>query len=321
MKNKIYTTKGIYLYTPIKLFLGRKVIDRNVCKNNLLEFKKILDNENLKFGLIFGTLLGAIREKNFIEYDEDVDVYVLDENKEKILSLLFIFKNHGFDVARYDGELLTIIKDNDYIDIYFFKKKFFKRRVCMQYEYYSEFFNKFTKTPFLGEMFNTPNNYKIFLNELYGKDWMIPKKDAHAEATPKVSRLEQLKMLIKKKLSLNIYNENYAFSKKFNYLYKQIENLKKNNEMYLIYGAGTVSNLIFNLIKGRIVTRIDMKSVLIDLDIEQNKIYSVENIKNIKYDKIIISVLGREKEITNNLTKKFNISKDRIITFNLEDKL
>ncbi len=91
MKNEIITKNGLYFYLPIHLYLGRKLINRDVCRENLLDFKRILDEKNIQFGLMFGTLLGAVREKNFIEHDEDTDVYVLAEYRENILSLLFKF--------------------------------------------------------------------------------------------------------------------------------------------------------------------------------------------------------------------------------------
>lgn len=320
MKNKIITKNGVYSYLPIHLYLGRKLINRDVCKQNLLDFKRILDNEKIQFGIMFGTLLGAVREQNFIEHDEDTDVYVLAEYRENILSLLFKFKDNGFEVARYDESLLTIIRNNDYIDIYFFKKKFFKKRVCMQYGYDSNFFNKFEQIPFLDTTFNAPNNYLLLLEELYGKDWMIPKKNAHAECTPLLSIKEKIIGIIKSGVISNIYPYNYRFSKQFNMLHQQIKSLEKQEKYYLIYGAGKISDLIYTQIENNIVTRVDQKSNLIARDFQKEKIYSLNSIPLIKYDQIIVSVLGREKEIIKYLTSELHIPRDKIITFNLKAK-
>ena len=43
-------------------------LDKKISKENLLIFKKIADKNGLKFWLSFGTLLGAVREKDFIDY-------------------------------------------------------------------------------------------------------------------------------------------------------------------------------------------------------------------------------------------------------------
>ena len=74
--------------------------------------------------MIFGTLLVAVREKNFIIHDEDIDIYIFNEDKDKILELIYEFKKFGFDVARYEKKsLFSIIRNNEYINFYFFKKK------------------------------------------------------------------------------------------------------------------------------------------------------------------------------------------------------
>ncbi|GAI17296.1 unnamed protein product, partial [marine sediment metagenome] len=44
-------------------------MDIEAAKQDLLEIKEILDRLKIKFWLSDGTLLGAVREKNFISYD------------------------------------------------------------------------------------------------------------------------------------------------------------------------------------------------------------------------------------------------------------
>lgn len=110
---------------------------------------------------------------------------------------------------------------------------------------------------------------------------------------------------------------NYEFSKQFNIFHTKLQHLKMSNEQYVIYGAGTISNFIFSVIKDNIVTKIDKKSSLIDKNILQDEVYNPKNINHIRYDKIIISVLGREEEIMNYLTTELNVNIDQIITFNI----
>ena len=57
-----------------KLLLSKEM--SNICNF----FKKEL---NLEVYLIFGTLLGAIREKDFINHDYDVDLAYISNNKSK----------------------------------------------------------------------------------------------------------------------------------------------------------------------------------------------------------------------------------------------
>lgn len=172
---EIKTKNGIFYYESIQLYHGRKRINVEQCKKNLLTFKYIMDLNNIKFGIIFGTLLGAIRENNFIQHDEDVDVYVLQEDKDEILSLLSIFEQHGLRVVRYTDTILSLLSGGDYIDVYFPQKNFFGSMCVGEDCYASKYFIFKTKINFLGTYFYTPTNPECFLEEAYGKDWRVPK--------------------------------------------------------------------------------------------------------------------------------------------------
>lgn len=50
-------------------------ISFNQARSILFKAKELLESQNIKFYLIYGTLLGAIREHSFISHDYDVDIY------------------------------------------------------------------------------------------------------------------------------------------------------------------------------------------------------------------------------------------------------
>lgn len=176
----INTSKGIYKFEPTSLYYGRKFINKEVSKKNLLAFKSLFNLHDLKFGIIYGTLLGAIRDEDFIEHDEDTDTYVSERDRERVLALLFDLRKIGFEVARYENSLLSLIRDDDYIDIYFFKRNILNVYMCNGYIVQSKYMNEFSSISFLGETFNTLKNPKFFLEKTYGKDWRIPKAGCNA---------------------------------------------------------------------------------------------------------------------------------------------
>jgi phosphorylcholine metabolism protein LicD len=181
MKCVIKTREGEYQFKPRNLFHGRKKINKKIARENLLLLRDILRKTDIRWGLIFGTLLGAVREKNFISHDEDIDLYIFYEDKDKILELIYEFKKFGFDVARYEKKsLFSIIRNNEYIDFYFFKKKFFGRR-CLDYYIPNFFFKHNAKIKFFNKYFPTLNNARKYLEFQYGKDWKIPKINSHAK--------------------------------------------------------------------------------------------------------------------------------------------
>ena len=62
-------------------------------QTRLLEMAKkiaqILESENIPYQIAFGTLLGAVRHKGFIPWDDDFDFFLFDETYEKAMDVLF----------------------------------------------------------------------------------------------------------------------------------------------------------------------------------------------------------------------------------------
>lgn len=66
----------------------------------LAEFVKKCNQHNLKYFLFYGTLLGSIRHKGFIPWDDDIDLLMPREDIEKFVEL---FRDYYSDNAYLDG--------------------------------------------------------------------------------------------------------------------------------------------------------------------------------------------------------------------------
>ena len=64
----------------------------------LIDFDKVCKNNNIPYSLAYGTLLGAVRHKGFIPWDDDIDVIVTRENYVKLIDILNakLQTNHKF---------------------------------------------------------------------------------------------------------------------------------------------------------------------------------------------------------------------------------
>ncbi len=166
-----------YKYKNIPLFPGIKQIDKEIATDNLLLLKNFLYKNGIFFQLTAGTLLGAIRESDFISHDEDIDLAFNDNDRNRVLNLLPSLRNFGFELCRYDRrDLYSIMRNEEYIDLYFFKP--FKQglSICSGWVVKETHLTESITYKFKGEDFLIPQNYKEYLVVEYGENWMIPVK-------------------------------------------------------------------------------------------------------------------------------------------------
>lgn len=48
----------------------------------------LFEREGIRYSIAYGTLLGAVRHKGFVPWDDDLDLYVFDEDYDRALELL-----------------------------------------------------------------------------------------------------------------------------------------------------------------------------------------------------------------------------------------
>ena len=179
MYKRIKTSKGTYRYQFVPIFEGFKLIDKKIANENLQLLKKICEQNQLQFILMFGTLLGAVREHDFIDHDEDIDLVMDKKDLPAFLDMLFELRENGFEIARYERRgFLSIIRKGEYIDIYFFQPypEDETLRYCCQDICEKRFVKELAPIEFLGASYLAPKDYEGYLEHQYGKDWRTPVK-------------------------------------------------------------------------------------------------------------------------------------------------
>jgi hypothetical protein len=153
-----------------KKFIRPIGLDKNFAKENLLLMKKILDKNNIFFYLVCGTLLGAVRDKDFIDDDNDTDICIFLKDLPKLVLCVPELMKNGLIPLRINEKEVSFVKNNEYIDIEFLNEE-------------TKFTNSFDKINFCGEEFNIPNNIDEYLTQCYG-NWKV-KSNNHTWVLPK----------------------------------------------------------------------------------------------------------------------------------------
>ena len=69
------------------------------------EFHAVCEENNLKYFIIGGTLLGAIRHKGFIPWDDDIDVAMPRDDYEKLLKLGKQYFSYPYEIEHFSIEV------------------------------------------------------------------------------------------------------------------------------------------------------------------------------------------------------------------------
>lgn len=148
----------------------------------LVEIRDIMESLGVRMWLSAGTLLGAVRDHDFIPWDWNVSVGCFaDELNPKYEQLKSVLSERGFSLTPHDkGEYISLATKRDGI-------KFVIENVIIigewatrpEHKSPASFANSFTSILLRGEYFLCPANPEICVEWQYGADWRIPKRVAH----------------------------------------------------------------------------------------------------------------------------------------------
>lgn len=102
----------------------------------LSEIDKICKNNNIEYWLDFGSLLGAIRHKGFIPWDDDCDVSMINSDYRKFANIVNSDEYSDFECIEHikNGVLYFRSKSNKNIEIDIFSYDDFEDRICKSFK-------------------------------------------------------------------------------------------------------------------------------------------------------------------------------------------
>lgn len=170
--------KKPYTYNPDDLFIHLQYIS------------DLLTKHNIKHWLMYGSLLGGVRQNDIIPYDYDFDLGAHIEDTDKILALNQHIGNYKFKKLHIGNtwrvSLKIFYKDIEMGDIYLYQKfndGFMRRFDISSGTYFwpkstfpAWFIEQLDKIKIRNTFFPTPRNPEILLEHWYGSTWKIPIK-------------------------------------------------------------------------------------------------------------------------------------------------
>ena len=171
------TPSGPIRFKSVALYPGVQQINKEIAAENLKLLKEILDRHGVQFQLAFGSLLGAVREHDFIDHDEDIDLAFMAEDRDTVLAAMPDLYKEGFRVCRYDRrDLVSVMRRGEYIDFYFYRPYGHGLRICSGWLNRESHITRSTTIEFKGERYNVPEQWEEYLVSEYGTGWRTPVK-------------------------------------------------------------------------------------------------------------------------------------------------
>lgn len=175
---KIKTSKGFLEYKSHLLYFGEHQINKEVAINNLSVIASYLDRIGINWGPAFGTLIGIVRNDDFLQWNPVFDVYILKEDEERFKDVLWLLKASDFDLVRYERRGLYYLRRNgEFVKVFVLHKISSDVRHTGGSDFIQEkFLQNTVKWVFKGIAVNVPQDVDEYLTFRYGKDWVKPQQ-------------------------------------------------------------------------------------------------------------------------------------------------
>jgi lipopolysaccharide cholinephosphotransferase len=185
-------------------------MDKQVALENLLIIRDLFAEHGIPMFLTFGTLLGALREKDFIDHDDDVDVGVFERDRHAILALMPELEKRGFKLLYVRSERLYKLERRK-TELDFFvavsKRTLRGRRWDLEGKatIAARYLDRLDEIEFLGHRFPVPHVPLGVVRSLYGRTWIVPIPDS----TSRQDWSKRIKMVLRNPGKVFFYARRY----------------------------------------------------------------------------------------------------------------
>ena len=157
-------------------------IDKIELINLLKILTEYLNENNITYWIIGGTLLGSVRHGDIIPWDDDVDIGILEKDFDKLIGLNSIFKSLGYEIV-HDWKIHKFRKigiSYPFVDIFIYaniENTYHMNREDLREKWPNEYYTHDELLPLkkykFGDLILDGPNYPIgYLNRMY-PDWQV----------------------------------------------------------------------------------------------------------------------------------------------------
>lgn len=197
----IKTSKGQLSYNKQLPSIHQR-IDKERMLENMRILQIYLDKIGITWGPAFGTLIGIVRNEDFLPWATATDFFLLKEDEERFKDVLWLLKDIGFELVRYERRgLYCITRNGQWMSFYVLRKISSDiRHSGGSHFLFDKYLHQTVKWDFHGILLNVPQELDEYLTFQYG-DW-VHEINTNAD---KINKLEQLKSMIKDSLPDCLY--------------------------------------------------------------------------------------------------------------------
>lgn len=165
--------------------MEEKLIDKKLAKRVLFDIADTLESIGLQFFLAFGVCLGAYREGDFIDYDNDIDLIMKAEEFVPNSSLMMEkIRKKGYDIKEGEYPFRQVNRMSvkkwafnlSIVSLYLIGNERWFPKTGNSMVYPARLFENPEQIVFLDRRFNIPTPVTEYLELTYGSDYMTPKR-------------------------------------------------------------------------------------------------------------------------------------------------